>query len=66
MDVIVCVWSKLVQSLEFNSLGTVFFTYYYLALAQRGGIFTVVIPLEIKMSSHALSCVLDAREESEI
>ena len=56
MDVIV--WSKLVQSLEFNSLGTVFFTYYYLALAQRGGLFTVVIPLEIKMSSHALSCFL--------
>ena len=58
VDVIVCVWSKLVQSLDFNSLGSVSFTNYCLALAQRGGLFTVVTPLELKMSSHALSCFL--------
>ena len=58
MDVIVCVWSKLVQSLDFNSLGSVSFTNYCLALAQRGRLFTVVTPLELKMSSHALSCFL--------
>ena len=58
MDVIVCVWSKLVQSLDFNTLGSVSFTNYCLALAQRGGLFTVVTPLELKMSSHALSCFL--------
>ena len=58
MDVIVCVWSRLVQSLDFNSPGFVSFINYCLALAQRGGLFIVITPLELIMSSHALSCFL--------
>ena len=49
MDVIVCVWSKLVQSLEFNSLGPVSFTNYcHLVSAERRTLYSCKFHLSLK------------------
>ena len=49
VDVIVCVWSKLVQSLEFNSLGPVSFTNYcHLASAERRTLYSCQFHLSLK------------------
>ena len=49
VDVIVCVWSKLVQSLDFNSLGSVSFTNYcHLASAERRTLYSCQFHLSLK------------------
>ena len=75
VDVIVCVWSKLVQSLDFNSLGPASFTNYcYLASAERRTFYGCQFHLSLKclptrclVSYHIHHIkITHAREESEI
>ena len=72
VDVIVCVWSKLVQSLDLNSLGPASFTNYcYLASAERRIFYGFQFHLSLKclltrclVSYHTQ--ITHGREEAEI